>query len=150
VSNLIVSLNNPQNWIRLFTGEYEVTPIADGRRYVPIPSRLLPIQTDERILAVKAESTTALQNWQTGGWLIPTLDLSAAEFREARWGQFKIPLRYAGLVLLPDLNVSYRLRLDIPKWIKDVRVDVWQYLGPIEDSTENLIRQLATGLDITL
>ncbi len=53
----------------------------------------------------------------------------------------RVPLRTAGILILPEFAQSYRLRFDTPKWIQAVTLDIWQYVGPIDDSTEKLIRE---------
>lgn len=141
MSDLIVQFNNKNHWIRLYTGEYTVTPINNGRRYVPIPDHVLPVLSDHRILAAKATSAEALKSWKTGGWLTPILDLASTEVKEARMPQHQIPLDYSRVIRLPEFAQSYKLRLSFPKWLKDVRIDIWQYIGPEDDSTEKLIRE---------
>jgi hypothetical protein len=150
MSQLLVQFNNRNNWIRLYTGLFTVTPIGSGTRYVPIPESVLPVLSDERILAAKATSAAAIKTWKTGGWLTPIIDLVSTEFGEARLSQHRVPLGYAGFIILPEFAQSYRLRLSIPRWIKDVRIDVWQYIGPIDDSTEKLIRELGDQLNLNL
>lgn len=150
MSQLLVQFNNRNHWIRLYTTNLTVTPISNGRRYVPIQEFVLPVTSDERILAAKATSADALKNWKTGGWLTPIIDTSSTEFGEARLGQQRIPLDYAGLIILPSFAQSYKLKLSIPKWLKSVRVDIWQYLGPIDDSTEQLIREMGSQLNLNL
>jgi hypothetical protein len=143
MSSLLVQFNNPNNWSPFYDRTFTVTPIGNGARYVPIPSQTLPIALDERIIAVKGTSTEALTTWQTAGWLTPLFDLSSTPLLEARWKRYRIPLRSAGLCVLPDFDLTYQLRLDIPKWLKQARIEIWSYIGPIDDSTEKLIRELS-------
>jgi hypothetical protein len=141
MSQLLVQFNNGTNWVPFYSGTYTATPTAGGRRYVPIPPHILPIASDERILAAKATSSDAQPNWQTGGWLTAIIDLSATPIRDMRGAKMRVPLRTAGLLILPEFAQSYKLRFDAPKWMQHVELEIWQYIGPIDDSTEKLIRE---------
>jgi hypothetical protein len=54
----------------------------------------------------------------------------------------RVPLRTAGLLVLPEFVQAYRLRFDAPRWLKHINLEIWQYIGPIDDSTEKLIREM--------
>jgi hypothetical protein len=150
VSSLLVSFNNPANWIEFYGNNFTATPVGIRDRYVPIPSQTLSIVSDSRIIAARTQSTTALKTWQVGGWLTPLYDLSSTSLREVRASRYAVPLKYTSLILVPDFALTFQLRFDAPKWMRDVRLDIWQYIGPIDDSTEKLIRQLGNGLNINL
>lgn len=139
--SLLVQFNVAANWVLLFSSTYTATPVGLGR-YVPIGFAILPVLSDERILAARVTSSDAQPHWRTGGWLTPILDLSATPVKDARWGQMCVPLRTPGILILPEFVQSYRLRFDAPKWLKHVHLEIWQYIGPIDDSTEKLIRDL--------
>jgi hypothetical protein len=141
MSQLLVQFNNGANWQPFYNGTYSATPVQGSARYVPIPPHTLPIAADYRILAAKATSADVRPSWKTGGWLTPIIDLSATPLRDARWNQMRVPLRTSGILILPEFAQSYRLRYDVPKWIQSVTLDIWQYIGPIDDSTEKLIRE---------
>ena len=149
MSSLIVQLNNANNWIPFFSASYTAQDLPYGR-YRPMPSQILPVQSDERILAVRATSAQAKASWRTGGWLIPLLDLPGSGFSEAQLKSIRVPLRLAGLVQLPDLRTTYTFQFDPPSWMRSVQLEMWQYIGPVDDSTEQLIRQLAQELQINL
>jgi hypothetical protein len=150
MSNLLVQFNNPNNWIEFYGNRFTAQPVGGGVRYLPIPSQTLSIVSDSPIIAAKAQSDSALVNWQTGGWLTPLYDLSSTNLLEVRANRYSIPLKFTRLIVVPDFALTFQLRFDVPKWLKDVRLDIWQYIGPIDDSTEKLIRQLGNGLNINL
>lgn len=150
MSNLLVQFNNPNNWIEFYGNRFTAQPVGGGTRYLPIPSQTLSIVSDSPIIAAKTQSDSALVNWQTGGWLTPLYDLSSTNLLEVRANRYSIPLKFTRLIVVPDFALTFQLRFDAPKWLKDVRLDIWQYIGPIDDSTEKLIRQLGNGLNLNL
>lgn len=150
MSNTLVQFNNPNNWIEFYSNRFTAQPVGNGARYLPIPSQTLSIVSDSPIIAAKAQSDEALRNWQTGGWLTPLYDLSSTNLLEVRANRYSVPLRFTRLIVVPDFALTFQLRFDAPKWLKEVRLDIWQYIGPIDDSTEKLIRQLGNGLNINL
>jgi hypothetical protein len=150
MSNLLVQFNNPNNWIEFYADRFTAQPVDGGKRYLPIPSQTLSIVSDSPIIAAKTQSDSALLNWQTGGWLTPLYDLSSTSLLEVRANRYSIPLKFTRLIVVPDFALTFQLRFDAPKWLRDVRLDIWQYIGPIDDSTEKLVRQLGNGLNINL
>lgn len=144
MGKLLLQLGNNQNWENLYTHRWESVSIDGGRKYIPIPSQVLPILAEHRILAIGGGSMDALQHWKTAGWIIPKLYISGVSypFLEANLPTEKIPLNDYRLIILPDLSHSYRLEFQVPKWLKEVELDIWQYVGEEKDETDELIKQL--------
>jgi hypothetical protein len=142
----ILQLGNAQNWQAFFNGSYSAQIINGGRDFVPLGSVTLPVLSDRRILVAGTTSTAASPNWRTGGWLTPILQCGGAPFQQADLRSERIPLESTRILILPDLTEGYRLRFSIPRWLKQVDLEIWQYIGPEKDSTEELIRQLQTQI----
>lgn len=144
MGKLVLQLGNNQNWENLYTHRWEAVSIDNGKKYIPIPPQTIPILVEHRILAIGGGSADALQNWYTAGWIVPKLYISGVSypFLEANLPTEKIPLNDYRLIILPDLSHSYRLVFQTPKWLKEVELDIWQYVGPELDQTDELIKEL--------
>lgn len=145
MGKLLLQLGNNQNWERLYNRRWDADRIDSGKKYVPIPVQTLPVLADRRILVVGGASADALGHWTTAGWLVPKLYISGLSypFLEANLNTERIPLNDYRLLILPDLSHSYRLEFRIPKWLKEVELDIWQYIGDEKDSTDELLKQMS-------
>jgi hypothetical protein len=149
MSHPILQLGNAQNWALLYSETLTATATIEGRGYIPIPARFIPVQVDHRILIVGTASNKGIRStWNTGGWLTPLIAWGGNNNTlDADLGSWRIPLNKKRLVLLPDLAPNYKLRFNAPSWMQQISIEIYQYSGPETDSTEALITQLQTQLD---
>lgn len=145
MGKLLLQLGNSQNWEQVYNRTWSAQIVPGGKQFVPISKQTLPILADRRILVAGTTSIDAQPNWQTGGWLTPKLYVQGLTlpFIEANVNSFRLPLSDYRLMILPDLSHSYRLEFRVPKWLKSVELDIWQYIGDEKDSTDELIKQIA-------
>lgn len=145
MGKLLLQLGNNQNWQQLYGNRWTALRLDGDKKYVPIPAQTLPVLAERRILVVGGASADALGHWTTAGWLIPKLYISGVSypFLEANLKTERVPLNDYQLIILPDFGHAYRLEFRIPRWLKEVELDLWQYVGEEKDSTDELLKQLA-------
>jgi hypothetical protein len=141
MGKLLVQLGSSTNWETLYLGQWTAIPTLIGNKeHFPIPSQIIPILADRRILAAGAASLSTKPTWRTGGWLNARLKLPGALSFNPEVETFKLPLFGLKLIVLPDFGHSYQLEYRIPPWFKDAEVEIYQYIGPEGDSTDELIK----------
>jgi hypothetical protein len=146
--SLILQLGNSSNWESRWMANLSVVYLG-GESYKPIPPVTVPIQFESPILAVSANSTKSPARWQLGAWLNQNIqtgllvgglpDASAVISR-------RVFLRRINLIQLPRYAFSYSIDFKIPYWIEDIQLIVHEYVGPIVDSTEQLIQGLQADI----
>ena len=138
MSEPLLELSNPGNWEQVYDEQF-VALDAPNNRYYPLSDVIVPILFTTPILAFAASSQAAQQNWRLGYWarqyIAPTgIGTGALEAR-----QIKAYLNRTVLQKFDLLAAQYQVRLSFPYWLRRVDAAIWQYTGPISDSTEFLI-----------
>lgn len=142
--SLILQLGNKENWSDIYFSTVNAYQIS-GDRYAPIPKIVVPVQLESHVLAVYISCNPPKPSWYFGGWLNQKVftgllvgGIPDAENVQRR----KIWLNKITLIRLEKLSDFYSISFDVPKWFQSVSIQVWEYVGPIADSTEQLINDL--------
>jgi hypothetical protein len=142
--SLILQLGSAANWEQVYfstVNAFQINP----ERYAPIPKIVIPTQLESHILAVYVSCTPPKPSWYFAGWLNQKIftGLTVGGTPDAENVQRrKIWLNKITLIRLEKLSDSYSITFDVPKWFQSVSIQVWEYIGPIADSTEVLINEL--------
>ena len=149
MSHPILQLGNVNNWTLLYAETLIAQQTTDGRGYFPIPKRLIPLLIEHRVLVVGTSATRGIRStWNTGGWMTPIVAWGGNNnLLDAELGSYRIPLNSKRLLLLPDLSPTFKLQFSTPPWIQQITLEIHQYSGPEDDSTELLIQQMRSQLD---
>ena len=120
---------------------------------LPIPEIVTDIQPISNIVAVRASSTSNPGYWKFGGYasqkIVPGIAEGGASPLATTSSQ-KIWLDRLSILFFPDLTDSYYLTFNIPYWLRQIDLSVWQYLGVIEDSTEQKLDYIQGRLEALL
>lgn len=129
----ILDVDNSANWQHIYETSLHA---AVSSTVPPIYSSIPPIHSIpgvvyERVLAVGSSSTYLKPRWKLGFWLIglvqiPTIGLAEIAF-------IPIPLGLS-LVVLPNVHSEFKLKVRVPHWHRNLSIDIWKYVGPIEES----------------
>jgi hypothetical protein len=141
---LILQLGNAANWNQAFSSNVAAYQIGNGK-YAPIPKIIIPTQLESSILAVHISCTPAKPTWKFAGWLNQSVftGLTVGGVVDAENVQRrKIWLNKITLVRLEKLATSYSINFEVPNWFESVFIQAWEYVGPIGDTTEVLIKEL--------
>jgi hypothetical protein len=133
-------------WQQIYTNLFKQQSL-NGYQSLPIPPQTLPVLAEHRILAVVAESQMAKSTWRYGGSITAIVDCGAAEFGLADVQRYPLSLNKVKLCILPDFASSYRLRYECPWWFEEIDLTIYQYIGSVTDSTENLILEVQQQLN---
>jgi hypothetical protein len=107
-----------------------------------IPSFVVPVLVDSPILAIWTDSDGKRPNWNLGGfvrWGIQSASIGP-ELRSLNSQSQSLQLGESTLLDLRETGVqSFQLRIFPQRYLPDLRLKVFEYIGPIGDSTEDLI-----------
>lgn len=133
--------SNSQNWEQVWYFTGAVTPTSENT-YIPIPNQVCPTLLTSRALAVYVQTSevglrwkyggTALQKFQTGLTVGGVTDANNVNGRRCY-------IEKINIIVFPGYVGTYALEYSIPYWFKDVKITVWEYIGPITDTTEEAI-----------
>jgi hypothetical protein len=134
------------NWQLL----YQDSRVRDAGR---IEAFTLPIVFHSTILAVGTSSMSAQPNWYRGGWLVRRMNLPGVGVGIPSRDQFNleadnrlIPVNRTVLVHYPRDLPDFHLRFQPVSWLRDISIAVWEYTGPISDSTDDLVETLKVDI----
>lgn len=145
MSHELVNFSQANQWIQLFSHHFEAQYVGP-KSYIPIAGIEIPIQADHRFLAAGCVSTTARSSWHLGGWLTPSFASGRGDLGDVGLGRLAVPLQGTKLLVLPQYSTAYKLRFDIPYWIDDLSLTIFQYIGTEGDSTEAILAQVQSSL----
>jgi hypothetical protein len=148
MSNLILELNNSQNWEAVYSTSSSAVRSSDGN-YVSIPEITVPILLEKRIIVVGINSVSAKSTWHFGGYINRKIRTGITDGGNAdsTIERKRVSLNELNLIQFSRISANYALSLEVPRWFKDVTLSLWQYIGIEKDSTEELINQLQ--VDVT-
>lgn len=115
-------------------------PSQDKYKYTPIS----PIYTtpNSHILLIGTQSNSALAHWFLGAratqYLFVSPSTNSALISGVQTSDVKrIGLNRLTLVQFPNYNIlPYTLQLEIPYWLEDIYIEVWEYQGNYADENQ--------------
>lgn len=144
----MLGLYNRLNWNLAFRGEYAGETIQVTGGYIP-PQPIPPIEVSLKspLLAVGIGSTKAKPTWYKGGWaslILPFTPSSTGKFpAKVDPSRDRHILRLGHYTLLDFTYwgiANYSIRINFPRYFKDVGVEVWEY----SENTEGVFRPAST------
>lgn len=135
MGKLLLELNKPTNWLPLWSYRLEAGQVFGLQKI--IPEQIVPILVDTSIIAAKCTSLSGSPTWRFGGNLVPLLQCSGSPFSEALVKSHRLTLKQSNLIFLDDIG-EYKIKVQPPKWFPSFELDLWSYVGPIEDTSEFL------------
>lgn len=141
MGRIIADLGNSNNWDSLWSANLEGVS-AGSDRYYPIPEANCPLLIDKHILAVATSSSNSSASWKSAGFLNYKIrtGLVVGGLPDTQIGKgFRIKLNQITLLILPRYSETFSISFGIHYWIQQISIDVWQYTGTLEDSTELML-----------
>lgn len=137
---------NNLNWDLALRQTYNATLISpdDPDLFLPIPTVTLTVTS--RVLLIGARNQSAKPNWFLAARVSPRLLFSPSSTSEfiaavASYPRLKIGLDRLTLIRFDNYDLStYLLEINIPKWHKQMLLEVWQYSGAMGDLPADLAR----------
>lgn len=139
-------LQNDSNWIQSYQEEKNVIYDAAGG-YTALPAFEIPISFDKKILAIRTNSAGAKFTWRFSGVLSQRLQLGGGftPLPVASSWERRLRINRSQLLLLPLYTSNYELLFEPYPWIKNISLTIWEYIGIINDPTEDLINEIRSN-----
>lgn len=134
----ILQLTNRANWQEVYDETFTADS-AGANRFYPLPPIVIPVLLTSPIICLAASSATAPPHYRLAYWArqyIGSTGIGAIEGNTC-----KAMINRFMLSRFPMLAPQYQLRIDFPRWHQSMSVAIWEYSGPIDDTTDELIRE---------
>lgn len=141
------------NWRFLFSthrySAHQLAPPSSAARYerVPMDDYILPVFPNSHICALRVTSDGARSPRGIGAYLRVTYPVAySSNFPEVRAGSRRLYRGNWQLVELRNRGQGASMILSFPWWIPDLKIECFEYTGPITDSTEQTLVALQADL----
>ena len=147
-----VDLSNSQNWDLVFDTYFQPIPSSNPNPNTIYPVYEFPISPilfDNPVVAIYAHSSKAPSHWQFAGKLIQrvAVGLLIGGNNEAIQETRTVRLNSIQVFILPQYTSTYQLNFRVAKWLKDIELKVWRYIGTVDDEYLNKFAAINSKLD---
>lgn len=135
MAQTIIDLSKSSDWVLRANISKQARSYTDGiqTKYYPIPDFDLGITANARFIAVALLINYGRPTWYYGGYLSVNYKLPFATQLPGQLGAIDNPILRINKTTILEVNkisgASYRLNYSAPKWFRDVKIKVWQYVG---------------------
>lgn len=138
MATLIRDFGNANNWSDPEVVTFGAVKLPNGT-YARIPRQYYPFSLDRFIVAVKATSFTAKENWHNAGYANilyhSGLDLDGLNMTSINYG-YRLTKDVWQVIEVPQFAGEYVLQFAAPPWYHDMSWYISFYSGIATDSTE--------------
>lgn len=132
-----LDLGNSANWEPLYSID-EKAQFFSEQVYRHLDPFEIPIQIQVPILAAFAESDAARPRWKSAGFISPryALGITVGGRQDANDAESKrVLLNRITFLRWPTLVSSSGLTFSVHSHLWHIRLNLWQYTGPVDDAT---------------
>lgn len=144
----IFELNNSANW-ELIYSETRTAVFESSTEYQPFPKYTIPYLFDSRVLAIKIASSTAKPNWRNAGTIYQYQNLGLGVNEKVILFKKRLTLFQTELFVFPPYSAGYYLEHDVPWWIDQLTIEIYQYNGT-EQTVEAMVQSTLNSMEIGL
>jgi hypothetical protein len=117
---------------------------APGGRYYPIADITIPFLLSTEVIAIYAISETARPNWKSAGFLNQKIrtGITVGGNNDGRFnGSQRVLLNQINVLNIPTTSYTpeYSLTFTVHPWHEDITLQVWEFTGVVNDSTEDIM-----------
>lgn len=145
---------NGANWQQVWSGNFTASGVPGySDRHYRIPEIVVPILLEQFVLAVYCTSSTNPGWWHSGGLMnvkFPTGILTGGVGETHPSERYRIWLDQITSFEIPKMAANYELSFNAPYWLDQLSISVYEYTGPVHDSTETQLNALQTDLTTLL
>jgi hypothetical protein len=136
--DFIARLDNNTLWQRVDSRSLTGEQRGEGR-YVPIPA--FTVASQHQVLAIGCRNPEAPPSWNLGCYVSASIEaaisVQAGIAQLMELGNYRIPLNQFKLVVLPEFQVRpYGLKFNIPKWHRQMNIEVWWFNDPLSTDVQ--------------
>jgi hypothetical protein len=135
----VLALNNANNWESIYS--YNATAgILSDNSYIPIPPVIAPVFIESDIIAVYTNTNVPSgRKWFRGGRVEQRLNtgITVGGNPDSTASVQYLILKEINIIFFPKLTSSYSLKFYFPTYFKNIELQVWQYTG-VDDETSDI------------
>ncbi|MEH1810886.1 MAG: hypothetical protein V7K26_00095 [Nostoc sp.] len=137
----ILNLLDASSWNQVYTQSKNAVQVTPLGGYIPIPAFEVPVIMHSRVFVIRNICINTRPRWRFAGNLKSRVAAPIAGINSppVEIASFYIQLNRTKLIVLPVFVNNYDLVLETATWLKDLSITIWEYVGVIEDTTEELI-----------
>ena len=135
---------NNLNWNLVARDTYFATIIPPGTSFIPIPAKQFVVNS--RVVLIGCRNTQAKVSWYSAGYASQRLFFSPSStsayiaFVQSQ-KQYRLGLERLNLLIFDDFDlIPYSLEIKISRWHINMELEVWEYVGNINDLGSQLDR----------
>jgi len=120
--------------------------------YLPIAPIEIPFLLESNIIAIGTSSDSAKPTWWLGGTVIQKVDTTVVG-GSIELHREKAQLNKVKMLVLPKYTETFKIEFQVPPWIEDLTLAVWEFQGFSSDAQIDQIeaaRAQLTTLDAKL
>lgn len=146
----ILNLADASSWQQIYNETFVGEPTNIRPGWFPIPAFVVPILLHSPYVAIAASSDDAASNWRFGFFARQFISPAAVGVGSLESYAVKAFLNRAVIAKFKMFSAQYQLRIEIPWWHKSMSVAIWEYVGPIDDTSDKLVRDTTDVIRIDL
>lgn len=131
---IIANLQDINLWQPVWSNSFAVAPVpGTTNRVYPIGTIQIPILVSNQVIGLYISSEDSPPNWKYAGMLrqvVPT-GLIIGGLANAQFSQHKVYLNRINVVNLPKCTSDSALYLDVPYWIPDISLSLYEFAGSV-------------------
>ncbi|NJN13602.1 MAG: hypothetical protein HC836_24755 [Richelia sp. RM2_1_2] len=143
--SLIANLQDTNLWVPVWSGNFEAQPVPNTtNRVYPIGTIGIPVLVSSQVIGLYVGSNNSPPNWKYAGMLrqvVPT-GLIVGGLANAQFSQHKVYLNRINVIDLPKCTTESALYLDVPYWIPDISLNLFEFTGSVIDRNIPDIRKV--------
>lgn len=128
----VLDVNNSNNWELIYNTTLSANILSvSPPLIVPIGTHNVPVTSDRRTLAVGASTTQGKPTWRLGYYLISSIQIPVIGRADISSDAIFLGLN---LIRLPNVHNEYKFKIRVPRWMRDMQIDIYKYVGEELDS----------------
>lgn len=144
MGRIIFDAGDSSKWNFLWNTTVNSASTPDNRHYYPIGDIQVPFLLSSRVIAIYANSETALYSWKSAGFLNHKIrtGITVGGNNDGRFnGSQRVLLKQINILTIPTTSYQgeYALTFTVHPWHEDISLQLWEYTGTVSDSTEDLV-----------
>ncbi|PSF33633.1 hypothetical protein C7H19_19805 [Aphanothece hegewaldii CCALA 016] len=143
MTNLSYNTGNSDNWGQVWQGTFNApqtpAPINEIYKYYPMPPINIPLLLESELVAFYATSSDAKETWHYAGSVNQRIQtgIVTGGGSDAVVSKKRIWLNQVSVLRYPiKYQSTYALTVNVPYWIRNITLYLWEYIGPVNDAYE--------------
>lgn len=141
---LSIAVDADGAWEKIYEETKNIVSVGDTS-YIPIAPIEVPFLLESNIIAIGTSSESAKPTWWLGGTVIQKVDTTVVG-GSIELHREKAQLNKVRMFVLPKYTETFKIEFQVPPWIQDLTLAVWEFQGSSSDTTIDEIQAARASL----